>query len=408
MRRLPSRRAADARRPLDDVRPARPPERPSRRRSGSTQRSAPSACFLSVASALEHRRDRVGQGLGREPERRQQPLDPVGPLGRRHAERPPDPDGAAQPVGDRLAVEEVAEAAGRLDRVAERVPEVQRDPAVGGALLLLVGVDDRDLRPRRPLDELGHGARRRTPRRRRAAIAAPSRSSRANSRSSPRAAIFTASPRAARRWRSGRDRSERDVDDDRGRRMERADEVLALGQVDPGLAADRRVDLGDERRRHLDERDAAQPARGEEAGGVAERAAPDRHERLAALGAQPGQLARGVLDDRHPLGALALRQEDRLDRPAVVGERRRDRLAGRRPRAGLRDEDRAAGAEAAERVRDDRRRDALADHEIAAERVGRGGAPSARGVRDPADQLVDRARRSTRSSATPFIRWAAE
>ena len=46
---------------------------------------------------------------------------------------------------------------------------------------------------------------------------------------------------------------QRDVDDDRGRLVERADEVLALGQVDAGLAADRRVDLGDEGRRDVDD-----------------------------------------------------------------------------------------------------------------------------------------------------------
>ena len=67
--------------------------------------------------------------------------------------------------------------------------------------------------------------------------------------------------------------------DDRGGLMERPDEVLALGQVHPGLAADRRIDLGDERRRDLDEPDAAQVDRGQEPGRVAERAAADRDQR---------------------------------------------------------------------------------------------------------------------------------
>ena len=77
-------------------------------------------------------------------------------------------------------------------------------------------------------------------------------------------------------------REDGDVDDDRGRLVERADEVLALGQVDAGLAADRRVELRDERRRDLDEGHAAEVGRGEEPGRVAERPAADGDERLAA------------------------------------------------------------------------------------------------------------------------------
>jgi len=60
--------------------------------------------------------------------------------------------------------------------------------------------------------------------------------------------------------------------------------TAAGGEVDPGLAADRRVDLGDERGRDLDERHAAQPARRDEPGRIAQRPATDRHERLATLG----------------------------------------------------------------------------------------------------------------------------
>ena len=89
--------------------------------------------------------------------------------------------------------------------------------------------------------------------------------------------------------------------------MEGADEVLALGQVDAGLAADRRVDLGDERRRDLDQRHAAQVRGRQEPGRVAQRAAADRDQRVAALDPQPRQLARRLADDRQLLGRLALR-----------------------------------------------------------------------------------------------------
>ena len=123
-----------------------------------------------------------------------------------------------------------------------------------------------------------------------------------------------------------------DVDDDRGRLVERPDEVLALGQVDPGLAADRRIDLGDERRRDLDERDAAQVDRGQEPGRVAERAAADRDERLAALDPQSRQLAGRRLDDGEPLGGLALGQQDVRDVAAAIAQAGRQPLARPRPR----------------------------------------------------------------------------
>ena len=305
--------------------------------------AGPPACFLSVARWLEDRR-RAGRGAAPSPGRgaSSRPADPLGALRRRHADLDADPRRRAQPVRDRLAVEQLAEAGRRLDRVAERVPEVERDPPAGGAALALVGDDDLDLGPGGPLDDLGDDARRE---RRRVAAARsprPSASSSSNSRSSPSAAILTASPSAARRWRSGSVRKRGDVDDDRGRLVERADEVLALGQVDAGLAADRRVDLGDERRRDLDERDAAQVRRGEEAGRVAERAAADRDERLAALDAQAGELAGRRLDDREALGGLALRAAGPCSTVAAArAQAGGEPLADRRPRAGLGDEDRA-------------------------------------------------------------------
>ena len=51
-------------------------------------------------------------------------------------------------------MEQLAEPPSRLERVAQRVTKVQRDPPARRPLLLLVGRDDLDLRPGRPLDEL--------------------------------------------------------------------------------------------------------------------------------------------------------------------------------------------------------------------------------------------------------------
>jgi hypothetical protein len=61
--------------------------------------------------------------------------------------------------------------------------------------------------------------------------------------------------------------------------VERADQVLAERMVDADLAADGAVDLRQQRRRHVHERDAAQERGGGEAGGVADDAAADGDDR---------------------------------------------------------------------------------------------------------------------------------
>ena len=86
---------------------------------------------------------------------------------------------------------------------------------------------------------------------------------------------------------------QRRVDHRARRPVERADEVLALGQVDAGLAADRRVDLADAGRRHGDPRDAAEIRGRDVAGEIGGRAAAERDDRAAAVEAQLGPEALG-------------------------------------------------------------------------------------------------------------------
>ena len=66
------------------------------------------------------------------------------------------------------------------------------------------------------------------------------------------------------------------------RLVERAHEVLALGQVHPGLAADRAVDHREQRGGHVHDVDAAVVHRGREAGGVADDSPADRDHEVAA------------------------------------------------------------------------------------------------------------------------------
>ena len=82
------------------------------------------------------------------------------------------------------------------------------------------------------------------------------------------------------------------VDDRALRPVERTDEILPFRKIDARLAADRRIHLSDERRRHGDPGNAAKVRGGDETGDVGGRAAPDRHERASTLEAyfapQPG------------------------------------------------------------------------------------------------------------------------
>ena len=150
--------------------------------------------------------------------------------------------------------------------------------------------------------------------------------------------------------------------------MECTHKVLPGGQVDARLPPDRRIDLRDKRRRHVNKRHATQPRRREEPGRISKRAAADRDERLAAVRPEDSQRRSGALDDAEAFRVFAGRKQDALDRPALVCERRGDRSAGRVPRRRFRDEDRPPRAQTAERVRDAGRGDLLADDDVAAER----------------------------------------
>jgi hypothetical protein len=106
------------------------------------------------------------------------------------------------------------------------------------------------------------------------------------------------------------------------RLVERADHVLAERMVDRRLAADRRVHLREQRRRHLQVRDAALVDRGREAGEVADDAAAERDQHGAAIGAQ-------LQEPRHEVA----QRVEALVRLAVGESPRRPR---RRPRSRAR------------------------------------------------------------------------
>ena len=89
-----------------------------------------------------------------------------------------------------------------------------------------------------------------------------------------------------------------------------ADEVLALGGVDPGLAAHRRIHLGEEARRDLHEAHAALQRGGHEAREVAHDAAAERHDDVAALRPRVEHGAADLGIGGEALGTLARRYHD--------------------------------------------------------------------------------------------------
>ena len=84
--------------------------------------------------------------------------------------------------------------------------------------------------------------------------------------------------------------------------MEGADQVLALRRVDAGLAADRGIDLGEQRGRHLHHAHAAPQDAGGEAGEIADHAAAERNDAVAPLDAELEQ----ALAQRASTGKLLL------------------------------------------------------------------------------------------------------
>ena len=218
--------------------------------------------------------------------------------------------------------------------------------------LALVGDDDLDLRPRRH----ARPARQRhrtsnaaaSPRAIAVAVASPAARTAARRRGPPSSRLRRAQRGAGVRGASAAAAMSMTIG---GRLMECSDEVLALGQVDAGLAADRGIDLGDEGRRDLDEPDPAQVVAARKPAASPSAPPPMATSDLGPLDVERGQLACRRLDDGEPLGGLALREQDVLDRRRPRSRRRvRGRLADGGPRARLADEDRAR-ASAARRAR---------------------------------------------------------
>ena len=115
----------------------------------------------------------------------------------------------------------------------------------------------------------------------------------------------------ARRQFAARQRLEQGrVGEDGDRLMEGADEILAVLRIDAGLAADRGIDLGEERGRDLDEADAAaEDCRGK-TGQIADDTAAKGDDAVAALDRGGEQAVADLGELAEALGRLAGRKND--------------------------------------------------------------------------------------------------
>ncbi len=227
-------------------------------------------------------------------------------------------------AADRLAVQPLRVPGQRLDGVAERVPEIQQRAL---ARLALVAADHAGL-------DLAGAADRARQRRR---LARAQRRQVADHivevRGIGKQPVLEDLRQPGRQFARGQRLQHIGVRHDDARLVERPDQVLAARMIDAGLAADRRVDLREQRRRHLDDADAAHVDRRGEAREVADHAAAERDHHALAVRAV---LDQRIEDARHAvpaLGALAVRQPDQRrarDRPAARRARRHRTAA--RPR----------------------------------------------------------------------------
>ena len=158
----------------------------------------------------------------------------------------------------------------------------------------------------------------------RASSASARSSSSVASSSSPSNAYFDHLAEAAPELAVGQRAQPRGIDQHRAGLVERADEVLALREVDAGLAADRGIDHREQGRGHLHDVDAAVVHRRGERSGIADDTTAERDDGIRTqqppLCEAPRQLLHGV---------------ERLRR-LTVGDR--EDLVCRRPHAQRRDD----------------------------------------------------------------------
>ena len=104
--------------------------------------------------------------------------------------------------------------------------------------------------------------------------------------------------------------------------MERSEQILAGSQVHAGLAADGRVDLGEQRSGHLDNGHAAHKGCREEAGHVGDDTSAEANDKARAIGTGFGHLLGERFHFGEALAAFAAREEERRGVESAEGSGR--------------------------------------------------------------------------------------
>ena len=123
--------------------------------------------------------------------------------------------------------------------------------------------------------------------------------------------------------------------------MEAANQIFAAAQIDTCFASDSRVDLGEERRGDLQDRDAAHEDSREEASDIGDNASAEANDEAAAVGAAFHHLLGEIFDVGEPLFGFAGRQKE--NRRSVSNARIETRSV-QVPNIALRDNEQLARA----------------------------------------------------------------
>ena len=140
------------------------------------------------------------------------------------------------------------------------------------------------------------------------------------------------SPRPEAHSRGGKVASDLGVAQHRPRLPESPDQILALGQVDPGLSADGRIDLGQQRGGDVHVGGAPVEGCRREPGQVGDDAAPHGDDDVGTAEAAAGEPPAQILDHAERLGLLAVGNGEPVERDPGV-DRHVDPVLGdhRRP-----------------------------------------------------------------------------
>ena len=143
-----------------------------------------------------------------------------------------------------------------------------------------------------------------------------------------------------------------------------ADQILALRDIDPGLATHRAVHLGQKGGGNLDKRDAPHVDGGQKTGDISGHPASQGDERVLTVQTELGELACQIGNRGQVLACLASGKGDELRGNTCRGQGGHEPAAQKLPDIGIRHNHIPLGYGALLDIRADLRQDAVFDHDV--------------------------------------------